>query len=126
MSEETFYTIKDYLQGISPLLTEEAMRMVLAKRNLSTEEFVSDLDERTLDLAEAEVYFHLSNLPVGGSTSKDVDGSWSHSEGGWTISAANIAEWKRKYTMLREKWNEKVLNKSTIKVHSRGMRIWRK
>lgn len=126
MSEETFYTIKDYLQGISPLLTEEAMRMVLAKRNLSANEYVSELDERTLDLAEAEVYYQLSNLPVGGSTTKDVDGSWSHSEGGWTISGANIAEWKRKYTTLREKWGEKVLNKSTIKVHSRGMRIWRK
>lgn len=84
--EEEVYTVKDYLQGISPLLTENALRVVLAKRGLSSDIAVEDLDERRLDLAEAEVYYQLSNLPVGGSTAKDVDGSWSHTEGGWTVS----------------------------------------
>lgn len=135
MSEETpditpevpdeVYTVKDYLQGISPLLTEGALRMILAKRHLSPETPIEDLEERELDLAEAEVYYQLSNLPVGGSTNKEVDGSWSHTEGGWTVSGANIAEWWRKYTVLREKWGERVLNKSTIKVQPRGMRVWR-
>ncbi len=118
------FTIAAYLQGISPLLEENALRVVLAKRHLAPETPVEDLSERQLDLAEAEVYYQLSNLPVGGSTTKDVDGSWSHTEGGWTVSSANLAEWWKKYTSLREKWGEKVLNKSTIRVHARGMRIW--
>lgn len=129
MSEDlscTVYTVKDYLQGVSALLSEDALRMIIAKRHLSPDMPVDDLDERDLDLAEAEVYYQLSNLPVGGATSKEVDGSWSHTEGGWTVSGANIAEWWRKYTYLREKWGEKVLSKSTIKVQSRGMRIWRR
>lgn len=126
MSEVTQITVKDYLKGISPLLTEEALQVVLAKRKISADELVEYLDERALDLAEAEVYYQLSNLPVGGSTTKEVDGTWSHTEGGWTISGANIAEWKRKYTALREKWGEKTLNKSTIRVHTGGMRVWRK
>lgn len=120
------YTVKDYLQGVSALLSEDALRMILAKRHLSPDTPIEELTEKELDLAEAEVYYQLSNLPVGGATSKDVDGSWSHTEGGWTVSGANITEWWKKYTFLREKWGEKVLTKSTIKVHARGMRVWRR
>ena len=119
-------TISDYLKGISDLLSENALKVVLMKRHIAPDTPVWDLSERELDLAEAEVYYQLSNLPVGGATSEDVDGSWSHTEGGWTISGANIAEWWRKYTYLREKWGERVLNKSTIKVHRSGMTIWRR
>ena len=123
---EKAYTIADYLQGISELLSEKALQVVLAKRHLKADTSIDELTEKDLDLAEAEVYYQLCNLPVGGSTTKDVDGSWSHTEGGWTVSGANIAEWWKKYTFLREKWGEKILNKSTIHVHARGMRIWRR
>ena len=125
-SPEEAYTVADYLQGISELLTDKALRVVLAKRHLKTDTPIDELSERELDLAEAEVYYQLCNLSVGGSTTKDVDGSWSHTEGGWTVSGANIAEWWKKYVSLREKWGESVLKKSTIKVHPRGMRLWQR
>jgi len=114
--EVEVYTVKEYLQDISPLLTEGVLRVILAKRRLSPEMPLDDLDERELDLAEAEVYFHLSNLPVGGATTKEVDGSWSHTDGGWTVSGANIAEWYRKYAALREKWGEEVITKRKIRI----------
>lgn len=114
--EVEVYTVKEYLQDISPLLTEGVLRVILAKRRLSPETPLEDLDERELDLAEAEVYFHLSNLPVGGATTKEVDGSWSHTDGGWTVSGANIAEWYRKYAALREKWGEEVITKRKIRI----------
>lgn len=110
------YTVKEYLQDISPLLTEGVLRVILAKRGLSPKTPVEDLGEKELDLAEAEVYYNLSNLPVGGATNKDVDGSWSHTEGGWTVSGANIAEWYRKYAALREKWGEEVITKRKIRI----------
>lgn len=114
--EVEVYTVKEYLQDISPLLTEGVLRVILAKRRLSPEMPLDDLDERELDLAEAEVYYHLSNLPVGGATTKEVDGSWSHTDGGWTVSGANIAEWYRKYAALREKWGEEVITKRKIRI----------
>lgn len=114
--EVKIYTVKEYLQDISPLLTEGVLRVILAKRRLSPETSLENLDERELDLAEAEVYFHLSNLPVGGATTKEVDGSWSHTDGGWTVSGANIAEWYRKYAALREKWGEEVITKRKIRI----------
>lgn len=124
MSEETpdmtpetsVYTVKEYLQDISPLLTEGVLRVILAKRNLAADTPLEDVEERERDLAEAEVYYNLSNLPVGGATNKEVDGSWSSTTGGWTVSGANIAEWYRKYAALREKWGEEVVTKSKIRI----------
>lgn len=110
------YTVKEYLQDISPLLTEGVLRVILAKRHLSPNTPLEDMEGRELDLAEAEVYYHLSNLPVGGATNKEVDGSWSSTEGGWTVSGANIAEWYRKYAALREKWGEEVITKRKIRI----------
>lgn len=114
--EVPVYTVKEYLQDISPLLTEGVLRVILAKRHLSPDTPLEDMEERDLDLAEAEVYYHLSNLPVGGATNKEVDGSWSSTEGGWTVSGANIAEWYRKYAALREKWGEEVITKRKIRI----------
>ncbi len=116
MSEQTPYTVKEYLQDISELLTEGVLRVILAKRGIAPEMAVEDMEERELDLAEAEVYYHLSNLPVGGATNKEVDGSWSSTSGGWTVSGANIAEWYRKYAALREKWGEEVITKRKIRI----------
>ena len=110
------YTVKEYLQDISPLVTEGVLRVILSKRHLSPDTPLEDMEDRELDLAEAEVYYHLSNLPVGGATNKEVDGSWSSTEGGWTVSGANIAEWYRKYAALREKWGEEVITKRKIRI----------
>ena len=74
------------------------------------------LSERDMDLAEGTAYYWLSNLPVGGSTEKVADGGWSHSEGGWTVSKANIEEWLRKYRSLFAKWDEDLLEKSVIRI----------
>lgn len=114
--EVEVYTVKEYLQDISPLLTEGVLRAILAKRRLSPEIPLEELDERELDLAEAEVYYHLSSLPVGGATTKEVDGSWSHTVGGWTVSGANLAGWYRKYAALRERWGEEVIAKRKIRI----------
>ncbi len=116
MSEESTRTISEYLSDISPLLTEGDIRVILRKRNLTPDIPVDYLEERDLDLAEAEAYYKLCDLPVGGSTVKDVDGSWSHTEGGWTVSGENIRQWRQKYAELREKWNEKVIAKSRISI----------
>ena len=124
-------TITQYLKGVSQLLTEDGLGYVLAKRKLtgdellpqyagttsssSSEEYVV-LTDKDVDLAEGTAYYWLSNLPVGGATEKVSDGGWSHSEGGWTVSKANIEEWLRKYRDLFAKWDEALLGNSTIRI----------
>lgn len=118
-------TISEYLKGVSQLITEDGLRYVLAKRRLKGDEVLPQyadiqgytaLTERDMDLAEGTAYYWLSNLPVGGSTEKVADGGWSHSEGGWTVSKANIDEWLRKYRALFAKWDEELLERSRIRI----------
>lgn len=108
-------TLESFLRGISPLVTDAGISYVSAKRRLPAETPFFDMDEREIDLAEGTMYYWLSNLPVGGSTEKVSDGGWSHSEGGWTVSKANIDEWLRKYRSLFAKWDEAPLG-STIRI----------
>lgn len=117
-------TISEYLKGVSQLITEDGLRYVLAKRRLKGDELLPQyegmpdktiLTQRDMDLAEGTAYYWLSNLPVGGSTEKVADGGWSHSEGGWTVSKANIDEWLRKYRALFAMWDEQMIG-STIRI----------
>lgn len=118
MSEETpdIDTIQKYLSDISPLLTEGDIRVILRGRGLSPDTPVDYLTEKERDLAKAEAYYKLCDQPVGGSTTKDVDGSWSHTEGGWKVSSENIRLWRQKYVELREKWGEEVMTKRRIRI----------
>lgn len=109
-------TITQYLSDISPLLTEGDIRTVLRKRGIPSDTPLDKLTQRDIDLAEAEAYYKLCDQPVGGSTVKDVDGSWSHTEGGWTVSKANIDMWYKKYVTLRELWGEDVISRSKIRI----------
>ena len=121
-------TISEYLKGVSQLITEDGLRYVLSKRRLTGDELLPQyegkpeaeghvvLTEREMDLAEGTSYYWLSNLPVGGATEKIADGGWSHSEGGWTVSKANIDEWMRKYRALFAKWDEPLIDRSRIRI----------
>jgi len=118
-------TISEYIKGVSQLITEDGLGYVLAKRGLKGTELLPHseskegdtvLTQRDVDLAEGTAYYWLSNLPVGGSTEKVSDGGWSHSEGGWTVSKANIEEWLRKYRAIFAMWDEPLIIKSRIKI----------
>ena len=122
MSEETpditpeVDTIGQHLSDISPLLTEGDIRFVLHNRKLSPNTPLEDLTEREIDLAVAEAYYKLCDQPVGGATNKEVDGSWSRTEGGWTVSGANIAQWYQKYVDLRTLWGEPIISKRKFRI----------
>lgn len=109
-------TIGQHLSEISPLLTEGDIRVVLRKRKLAYDTPFDDLTEREVELAEAEAYFKLCDQPVGGATNKEVDGSWSSTTGGWTVSSENLRRWYDKYVSLREKWGEKVISKRKTRI----------
>ena len=49
-------TISTFLKGISPMITEDALGYVWAKRNIDPEESLEELSERDIDLAEGTAY----------------------------------------------------------------------
>lgn len=100
------YTIAEHLRGLSPLINEDGLRSILARRGFDGDTPYSELTQRDVDLLEGFSYFWLSNLPVGGSSVKDADGDWSHSEGGWQISKTDKDRWFRLYKSLYAKWGE--------------------
>lgn len=109
-------TVESFLSSICKLVTEEGVRFVCAKRKVSPQASYTSLSERDSDLLEATMYYWLSSLPVGGGTEKVADGGWSHSEGGWTVSKANIDEWKSRYRELFAKWDEPLIGSSKIRI----------
>lgn len=116
MSCEGTYTIGDFLKGISPLVTDDAVLHVCSKRGLIPSTEFPFLSQKDRDLLEGTMYYWLSNLPTGSATEKVSDGNFSHSEGGWTVSKSNIEEWMRKYRSLFEKWGEELLDRSRIRI----------
>jgi hypothetical protein len=116
MSCTGLYTIGRFLKDVSPLVTEEGIHWVCAKRGITCDAPFMELDERERDLAEGTMYYWLSNLPVGGSTEKVSDGGFSHSKGGWTVSKANIEAWLQKYRQLFGKWDEGLIGNSRIRI----------
>lgn len=107
------YTIEDMLKAVSPLISDEAVSYILVRRGIEPGTSVYDMEERDIDLAEGLAYYWLSNLPVGGTTVKDADGDWSHSEGGWQVSNANVEEWRKRYKALYSKWDEAIVDTSS-------------
>ena len=113
---EDLVTLKSFLKSISSLVTDDAVRYVFSKRRIAQDLPLCDVSDKDAELAEATMYYWLSNLPVGGGTEKVSDGGWSHSEGGWTVSKANIEEWKARYRELFEKWGEKPISNSKVRI----------
>lgn len=109
-------TVGKFLRSMSQLVTDDGVDFVCAKRRLSPCLAYYDLPEREADLCEGTMYYWLASLPVGGSTEKVADGGWSHSEGGWTVSKANIEEWKARYRELFGKWDEPLIGSTKIRI----------
>jgi len=113
---EGFDTVSQFLKDICELVTDSGVRYVCAKRRIEPDTPYAELSERDADLAEGTMYYWLASLPVGGGTEKVADGGWSHSEGGWQVSKANIDEWKKRYLDLYSKWDEPLLGNSRIRI----------
>lgn len=109
-------TVNQFLHSVNQLVTEEGVQYVCAKRKLKGTDSYEELSEKDADLLEGTMYYWLASLPVGGGTEKVADGGWSHSEGGWTVSKANIEEWKSRYRELFDKWDEPLIGNSKIRI----------
>ncbi len=126
-SPDVSYTAKEWLSAKMQVLDEDGVIAVLAERGISSTTSFEELSEKDKDLLMAGGLLAQILLCGGGSTVKDVDGSWSHSEGGWQITKADKQAWIDLYTLLCRKWGEtNLLPQRGIRVHARGMRVWRR
>ena len=92
MNEELSHTedmtIEDFLSGATAYeIADNALKRVLVKRKIAFGTMVSELTERQLDLATADIYMWCASTPSSKNDTEDSDGGWKHKEGGWQTSA---------------------------------------
>lgn len=88
MNEELSHTedmtIEDFLSGATAYeIADNALKRVLVKRKIAFGTMVSELTERQLDLATADIYMWCASTPSSKNDTEDSDGGWKHKEGGW-------------------------------------------
>lgn len=82
-----FYeSVNSYLQGCAPFDISGFIPGVLRGRGISYREDISVLDDRTLELCEADLYLRMARLPSSIHHEKDADDGWSHDGGSIAIS----------------------------------------
>jgi hypothetical protein len=94
---------------------------VAAKRNLSISATVADLEEKELDLAEAELLYRGLTLPSVRGSIEDADGNWKHKEGQTEIWVNDKKMMLERANALRVKWGETPYTRNEIKIMSFGI-----
>lgn len=122
MADET-YTIEDYLRGCVGFdVTDEMLKAVLVKRGISPGTPVESLTEEDLDLAEAELLYRGITIPSVRGSVEDADGQWKHKEGETEFYATDKKAMLQRANELRQKWGLDKLGKTSITIHSYGIR----
>lgn len=121
-ADSEFYTISDYLRGCVGFEVSDAMlKAVLAKRGIDPGTPVDYLEERDLDLAEAELLYRGITIPSVKGSVEDADGTWKHKEGQTEFYATDKKAMLQRANELRVKWGEDKFAKSSITIISLGM-----
>lgn len=100
------WSLAEYLRGlIAPFeVTDESLRSILLRVGVGMEDSVNYLDQRKLDLSEGYLLLWCAQLPVTRNNTRDADGGWEHTEGGYTLSAGQRTMWLRRAVHLLGKW----------------------
>lgn len=110
-------TIEDHLRGLSGLtpITDDVLVSVLYQANVPCGMPLTDLSEEEVDRATAWLYvWMLHLLPYSKNNTKDSDGGWEHTEGGYQLLEVDRRRWlsylRWLYRRYRWKWLEELLD----------------
>ena len=101
MSEELFHTedmtIEDFLSGATAYeIADNALKRVLVKRKIAFGTMVSELTERQLDLATADIYMWCASTPSSKNDTEDSDGGWRKGVGRPAHTTSdNYVKWRK-------------------------------
>jgi len=125
----TEMTIEEYLQGKVGFSVEVSqINPILFDRKVESGALVRDLSVKERELCTADLFMlWYSSSPSTSGSVKDADGNWSHEEGGSTYSRADKQHLYAEAQRIYKKYGEYVpAERSSIKLKSGGMRLWRK
>lgn len=123
-TDSEVYTAKGYLLScVSFPVPEDAADYVLANREVDPSDNISDLDTKTKELLKADLYVWFCMGPSKVGTVSDRDNSWSHSDGGYTLSESDKERMLDYANAIYDKYEEESLidDDVTVDVSSYGI-----
>lgn len=121
------YTLTDYLQGkVAQTISDETISSICFDLECEPDVLMSDVTERTKDLALAGLYMYCATLPTSTATIDDKNGVWEHKEGSSTMSATDKKQMRLMAARLYRKWGILAPRMSSIKFGSQGMGLRRR
>ena len=126
LNTATDMTVEDYLYGCVGFdVAESAIATILVDREVEPGSSVLALDKRTKDLCKADLYMWCASTPSKTGSVEEADGYWKHKTTGAESSAFDKRNLRAMANDIYKKYGENVLS-SSIKIHSAGIRVWRK
>ena len=126
LNTATDMTVEDYLYGCVGFdVAESAIATILVDREVEPGSSVLALDKRTKDLCKADLYMWCASTPSKTGSVEEADGYWKNKTTGAESSAFDKRNLRAMANDIYKKYGENVLS-SSIKIHSAGIRVWRK
>lgn len=102
-----FTTIEDYLtSSVGYPVTAGALNNIRIKRGIAYHQDVSELSERTLELAYADVLMWGANSPTTVTGAKESDGGWSHQAESRTMAITDKRMMRSTANDIYKKYND--------------------
>lgn len=115
-------TILDWLCDIVNFpISEGAANDILTERGVDGSSLLPEVDKRTKDLCRADLYVWVCTSPNRRGDISDSDNSWSHKEGGYTLSDADKKRFMTLANNIYEMYDEKPVGKRVYKLSSFGI-----
>lgn len=122
----TDMTVEDYLYGcVGFEVAEQAIATILVDRGVEAGSSVLALDKKTKDLCKADLYMWCASTPSKTGSVEEADGYWKHKTTGAESSAFDKRNLRAMANDIYKKYGENVM-KSSISLHSTGMKVWRR
>lgn len=116
------FTIEEYAYGVVNFeLPKEAIVTILAKREIDINTLFEDVTKRDRDLVEADIYTYVAMGVSKMNSTSDSDNGWSHSGGGYSLTEEDKKRLLRMANAIYEQYDEPVVGKKKIKIHSLGI-----
>lgn len=108
MGKTSTITIEDYLLGKTGYdIDSAALQSIYVDRGIpSGDTPVSDIDQKTRDLATADLYLRCAATPSSSTSVAEKDGDWSHQRTGQKSDAWGKGKLIDMANQLYSKWNE--------------------
>lgn len=113
-------TISEFLKGSFDFaFTDANILAVLTRRGLTTDTPLEDVDEKSIDLVQADLYMILANAVSGGGR-RVQKGNRSVSERTYQFSVYDRRDFRAMANKLYAKWGETTSTSSARFIHLKG------